>query len=277
MLRAVMVSLGGAGVVGLGAVLVLGWGTLARAQTAQLQLVPSNSVPKTGTFWSIQLTNYPPLPFSPFPELDVYSWSDTPGRYCYDDRAVDYVALREQRELERALRRLEGQYGLSSPEGVDADNGLPGGPGATYAEGSLWLSIAPLTNGAAPLTIHGTTPEWLYEIQSRLTLTNTGWASEGGVLGAANQDRTPMAVEVGERTNSLFLRAVAWGECDGYGTPWAWYVQHGLYPLADGIGTQDPDHDGLLNWQEYRYGSDPVNSEVFSVWVSSPAGYSGIP
>jgi len=274
--KAVMVPLGG-GAVGLGAVLVLGWVALVRAQTGELQLVPSNSVPWFGSFHSVQLTNWPPWPRNPYPQLDVYSVSDRPGRYWVDDRAVDYVALWEQREMDRALRSLESQYGLNSPEGVDEDPGIPAGPAFSYSEGELWLSIAQLTNGFAPLTIHGTLPEWLYEIQSRLALTNAGWTSERAVLGAANPGSTEAPVEVGDRTNSLFFRAVGWAECDGYGTPWAWYVQHGLPPLAEGVATQDSDQDGLLNWQEYQYGSEPVTAEVFSVWVSSPVGCSGIP
>lgn len=60
---------------------------------------------------------------------------------------------------------------------------------------------------------------------------------------------------------------------DGY-TPDAWYLQYGLGPMA---ANQDADGDGLLNGQEYRYGTSPTNSEAFSIWVASPRGSLGIP
>jgi hypothetical protein len=212
-----------------------------------------------GTFYLIQCSNLPPLPFNPYPQLDVYSTSEAPGRYWVDDRAVDYRAVEQERQMESALRSLERQYGLDSSDGPPPMNPL-----TSYPDGSLLLSIAQLTNGFAPLTIYGTVPEGLYEIQSESILTNGGWASEGGVLGATNQNWTPITVPVGDRTNSLFFRAIYWSNCDGFATPAAWY-------------RQDPDHDGLLNWQEYLWGGDPQASAGFSVWVSSPGGCSGIP
>jgi hypothetical protein len=259
-----------------------------RAHTGELQLVSPDAIVQAGTFFSMQLSNYPPLPFNPQPQLDVYAVSGAPGCYFYDDRILDYPALRQQRQVESALRSLERQYGLDSPEdgpppfdgGGDSGGDYsppPVSPAITYPDGSLWLSIVQITNGEAPLTIHGTIPEGLYEIQSEPGVTDSAWASEGGVLGAANQNWTPATVAVGDRTNSLFLRAIYWPDCDGFGTPAAWYWQHGLNPLAKDIALQDPDGDGLLNWQEYLWGTDPQSSEGFSVWVSSPAGYSGIP
>jgi len=64
---------------------------------------------------------------------------------------------------------------------------------------------------------------------------------------------------------------------DGYGTPNAWYLWEGINPQIAGIATNDPDGDTLLNWQEYLYGSNPLVSEGFSVWVADPATISGIP
>ena len=64
---------------------------------------------------------------------------------------------------------------------------------------------------------------------------------------------------------------------DSYGTPYLWYLSQGLNPVTGGIATQDPDGDGLLNYQEYLYGTKPTVSEGFAVWVSEPSGTSGIP
>jgi len=55
--------------------------------------------------------------------------------------------------------------------------------------------------------------------------------------------------------------------------PYAWYLQNGLSPSA---GSLDPDHDGLLNYQEYLYGTRPQVSEGFTVWVGIP-GTTSIP
>jgi hypothetical protein len=288
MVTARVVSSGSAVFLVLAAALVFGPDAALRAQTAELQLVASNTVPQSGTFYSVQLPDFPPLPFNPYPQLDTYSLSNAPGLYWVDDRLVDYDALQQERQMDSALRSLERQYGLDSPDdpppapggwggGGDDTNLPPVNPYIAYPDGSLWLSIEQLTNGVAPLTIHGTVQDVVYEILSVPTLTNSAWASEGAVLGATNQDWTPVAVTVGERTNSLFFRALIWTDFDGYGTPAAWYLQHGLNPLTPGIATQDADQDGLLNWQEYRYGGDPQSAEGFSVWVSSPAGYSAIP
>jgi len=41
--------------------------------------------------------------------------------------------------------------------------------------------------------------------------------------------------------------------------------------------TQDTDQDGLLNYQEYFYGTKPTVSEGFSIWISQPATTSNLP
>ena len=63
-------------------------------------------------------------------------------------------------------------------------------------------------------------------------------------------------------------------QTDAYGVPYAWYAMNGL---SIGSATQDPDHDGLLNYQEYFYGTRPQVSEGFSVWVSQPGTSSNLP
>lgn len=64
---------------------------------------------------------------------------------------------------------------------------------------------------------------------------------------------------------------------DGYGTPDAWYLAHGLNPLTPGIATQDANGNGVLNWQEYRRNADPTSGVNFGIWIGSPNGFSGIP
>jgi hypothetical protein len=63
-------------------------------------------------------------------------------------------------------------------------------------------------------------------------------------------------------------------QADAYGVPYAWYAMNGMSIQS---ATQDPDHDGLLNYQEYEFGTKPQVSEGFSIWVSTPNGTSSIP
>jgi len=61
-------------------------------------------------------------------------------------------------------------------------------------------------------------------------------------------------------------------QSDAYGVPYAWYIENGLDVSS---ALLDPDQDGLLNYQEYLYGTRPQVSEGFSVWTAS--SYSSIP
>ena len=64
---------------------------------------------------------------------------------------------------------------------------------------------------------------------------------------------------------------------DGDGIPDAWYVQHGLNPLAEGIADADSNGDGIPNKQEYWLGRDPCADTAFEVWVATPKANSIIP
>lgn len=63
-------------------------------------------------------------------------------------------------------------------------------------------------------------------------------------------------------------------QSDAYGVPYAWYLQNGLSVSS---ALLDPDQDGLLNYQEYQYGTRPQVSEGFAVWVSQPGITSNLP
>src|SRR5258706_29965 len=130
----------------------------------------------------------------------------------------------------------------------------------SYPSNTLYLDIQAVTNGIVPLTLHGTTPDTVFEILSRETLTNTGWNSEGTIIGAEGQDWTPATVQVGTRTNSLFLWARSWQDTDGDGLP-DWYEMEVTHtdpnnPDTDNTGVsdgyKDPDNDGWNNLQEYQ-------------------------
>ena len=119
----------GIGLVVLAAVLLLGSIAVLRTQTMEFQLVQPSLVPQSGNFFSMQFSNYPPLPnIDEFSGLDVYAIGDMPGWYWYDDRAVNYEVLRQQLQTEWALRQLQTQYGLtraSAEAVVGTGSGLP--------------------------------------------------------------------------------------------------------------------------------------------------------
>ncbi|MBI5388023.1 MAG: hypothetical protein HZA90_25445 [Verrucomicrobia bacterium] len=46
---------------------------------------------KQGTYYSMQLTNPPPMPFNPFPERPLYDIGG--GKFVYDDRGMDYAKM----------------------------------------------------------------------------------------------------------------------------------------------------------------------------------------
>ncbi len=283
----------------------VGMALMLRAQTAQFQLMPSNAVPPVGTFYSIQLSNYPPLPFDPFPQLDVYALSGAPGRYWYDDRGIDYAALRQQQQIASALSSMDSQSWLDSPDGPPplpgggGTNGGGGGGGAgfqgqVFTTNDLWLQVVGTTNGTTALVINTpwNEPDGSYDLFATTNLapgawqwvmrtaagqtnvTATGLAGPNGffILGTmlpAN-DGSGLTVAYENLVGSAF-------SSDGYGTPNAWYLQNNLNPLASGVATQDPNQDGLANWEEYLWGSDPQVAEGFGVWVSTPSGTTCIP
>jgi hypothetical protein len=313
-----MVSSGSAVLLVLAAALVLGSNASLRAQTPQLQLVQSNAIPQSGTFYLIQLSNYPPLPFNPYPDLNLYSLTEAPSRYWVDDRCLDYAAAGQQGQMDGALRTLQRRSSLDSddgppalPDGWDDSGGDEGTNNSTngppvYASSQGLCLLPPLVqssnvvltvtnwDAAAPYDLYATTN--LSPNVPGLNLTNWAWLgriSPGQTvvtvpllsdvqcyyrLGTTNDtdgDGLPDAYEnLVSHTPPNVYNVVS---SDGYGTPDGWYLQQGLNPLAQGIASQDGNQDGLLNWQEYLWGSDPYAPEGFAVWVSSPGGCSGIP
>lgn len=229
-----------------------------------------NPATPPGNYWMLQ-HDTPPLPFDPFPELMVYPLGG--DSWLVDDRSVDYPALNlwlaaEARAQKLALR---GQSADGSPKTLESDSPPPppgegGGtndpppydppPTYSYPTSALWLEITAVTNGLAHLTIHGTTPDLVYEVMSRQEVATGPWASETTVLGAANQDWTPTAVPVLNRTNALFLWARSWADSDGGGLPDWWQMEYfghlGVDPYAD------VDGDGWSNLAEYQNGTHPT-------------------
>ena len=49
---------------------------------------------------------------------------------------------------------------------------------------------------------------------------------------------------------------------DGDGMPSVWELQYGLNPFDPSDANQDPDKEGLINLDEYRYGTNPFNNDT---------------
>lgn len=71
--------------------------------------------------------------------------------------------------------------------------------------------------------------------------------------------------------------AGAWNVPVDDSVPSGWYSANGLSSGDPLVGIQDADWDGLLNQQEYLYGTNPQMNDGFSIWVSAPVSYSSIP
>ena len=69
-------------------------------------------------YYSVQ-RNVPPLPFNPYPELQLFDFGD--NRFVYDDRDVDYVSLRKERE-ELVMAQTGAAENVN--EAAESSNGL---------------------------------------------------------------------------------------------------------------------------------------------------------
>lgn len=123
------------------------------AEIATLQPVPREQQPRYGTYWSVQRTNTPPLPFNPFPALPVYCLNKERNVFLVDDRTVDYQALYQQRLVARALEAAA--LGMSLGEMESWENASAAA--YDFTTNDLWLEIITVTNSTAALVIH---PPW---------------------------------------------------------------------------------------------------------------------
>lgn len=60
------------------------------------------------------------------------------------------------------------------------------------------------------------------------------------------------------------------------GIPDAWKVLWNLGAIY-GVANLDPDRDGLSNWQEYSWGTNPTINDGLIPWIGCPTTISGIP
>lgn len=299
-------AVGGAALVAAGLCAVV---ALARqVPGGDLQLVQVR--PAAGTFYSLQKivdgVPEPPLPFDPFPELDLYLTSS--NTFIYNDLEIDYAALSQQGAMPAPSSATDASVPPPPGDGGGGSGGDSGGGSQPapydYSQGT-WL-LPPVVQGSTvTLTVtNGAGQTWEVFATTNFNLdvpglNQTNWAWLGRIpagqsvfqaarlsdgecfyrLGDAGADpdgdglSTAYEVLV-SHTNPYVYDALS---SDGQGTPDAWYLAQGINPLTPGVAGQDANQDGLLNWQEYLYGTDPQAPAVFAVWVGSPGGFSGIP
>jgi hypothetical protein len=166
---------------------------LVTAQVCRSQPLPENLVqitgppPIGGIYWPMSLTNSPPSPFDPFPELDLYT--DGTGNYYYDDRGVDLSALLAvmaglQSQSGAGVMSADYTQGPPAPGGSNGGNGSGGTVSFVIPTYTLtcecddwtnfWLVISN-TATAAQVGISNTVPGAVYDILTNDDLSTTNW------------------------------------------------------------------------------------------------------
>lgn len=155
--------------------------TLATSQDCHAQTEP----PPPGTYFSMQLTNLPPMPFDPLPDLDIYADPSAPaGIYLYDDRSIDYSSS--------ATSLSTGGFATMS-----ADEPAPPGDGGGTTNSivpeimltrpsdgytpcvtwtNFWLLVSNNSSGVT-VTISNTLAGLQYVLLQKQTLTDPSWTT----------------------------------------------------------------------------------------------------
>ena len=168
-----------------------------------------------------------------------------------------------------------------------------------FTTNDLWLQIIQMSNATAGLVINSpwNVTDGVYDLfatthlapsawqwvtrctpgQTNLTVTGLTSPREFFILGLTNDAD-------GDGLTDAYETLVSHTDPNVFNTwsgdgvpPILWYVAQGINPQAPGVDGQDPDQDGLSNAQEYQYGTQPLISEGFAIWVSAPNGFSSIP
>jgi hypothetical protein len=152
---------------------------------------PTNNAP--GTYWTLKGAPVP-LPFNPYPELDVYQVS-TNGAFIIDDRSVDYQTMDELNALEAETFASTNTPVFTGCQTCDwNDHGL------------LWLeaSNSLATPDYFTVTVHNTVQGQSYDVQTTPDLP-VSFSTELVVTGAVGMV-TSVQIPMNGRTN-LFVRA----------------------------------------------------------------------
>ncbi len=136
-----------------------------RTEAQLLKPLPPQKLPAVGNFFSWQLSDegktlFPPLPFNPFPEVPVYPLGK--GMFLYDDRNIDYEAIRqEQAEAEAKLAEQDSQLQPMMPLSLPSTN--------------FYFSSIDVTNGNTSLTLTNTTNTFYYQLLTKTNFNQADW------------------------------------------------------------------------------------------------------
>jgi hypothetical protein len=146
-------------------------------------LLDPGSVPALGTFYFLVHSNYPPMPYNPCAGCSNCSvWLLSDGTLLVDDTYCSW------------------------PTNTNEIEGGSGGSAYSYPTGYLWLEIITVTNGAANVILHGTTPGTLYTITSQQDLNpSQPWSAEQTVIGGSGTNTPAQVLTFGR--SRLFLWA----------------------------------------------------------------------
>jgi hypothetical protein len=257
------------------------------AEAQGLQLVSPDQVPAYGTFWTVLPGPgggvIPPFPCPPLdPGLHIYTIAD--GQFLVDgtaniggasaavleaqaDAVVNLIDRIQATEANRQMQVMAGNMmAMDVPTpGDGGDGGTNGSFTSNYTPPdygtNLWLEITNIADGAVDLLLHNSQPGVPYELLSKQTLLDAQWISEGMVTGVDNDIVTPATVSIGERTDSLFIRALSWVDSDADGIPDWWMLKYFGHPTGEAtdhsLAGDDYDSNGVDNLAEYLAGTDP--------------------
>jgi hypothetical protein len=249
-------------------------------------MISADAIPESGTFWSLQHPDWPPLPGNAI-GAPVWQMQDS---YLLDDVDYDYSA-------QASSTMTMGTMSLDVPSFDDSGTNGSGTNLFTF-NGSmsvadygtnLWIAQVAIATNHLTGVGSNTLADIQYEIQSRTNLAQTDWQSEGFILGSETNNWTPLSVAQGGRTN-LFIRLRSWAD-NGSGLPIWWQTQNFGTNSVDPYA--DPDGDGWNNLQEFQNGTNPnsfntppapqglavdynANSGIATVtWLPSPGSVTG--
>ena len=215
------------------------------------QLILVLEPPVRGSFFSLKKSAQPPLPFQPFPELNLYSWAE--GMYFFDDLELSYDAP-----------LLKGPMMMLS-EAPPSPGGEGGGGGGTNEVGNfsiihstndLWLEITGLTNTTGYFLIHTPETNGIYDLFSTtnlsplvagLNLTNWLWLVRT-TSGQTNLTVTSLTSVEGYFQLGTMLDSDADGLTDAY---------EKLVSHTDPYNP-DTDGDGISDFDELWLGTSPL-------------------